>query len=73
MVASDQTLTAILVDDEINARENLRYLIETMCEDVLVVAEAATVDAAVQAIDKHHPQIVFLDIENASKKWLSVV
>lgn len=56
-------LRAVLVDDEINARENLQYLLEAFCKEVTVVAEAATVETAVAQIQKHQPDVVFLDIE----------
>jgi two-component system LytT family response regulator len=63
MIMADQKLTAILVDDEDRARNSLRLLIQNYCPEVEIVAEAANVPEAVLAINKHEPQVVFLDIE----------
>ncbi|CAM1344576.1 LytR/AlgR family response regulator transcription factor [Tenacibaculum amylolyticum] len=60
-------LKAILVDDEVNARENLRYLLGDFCKQVTIVGEASNVDDAVVIIEKEAPQLVFLDIEMPQK------
>lgn len=54
---------ALIVDDELNARENLRFLLEAFCKEVEVVSEATNVDEAIIEINKHQPNLVFLDIE----------
>lgn len=57
-------LTAIIVDDEKNARDVISYSIANFCATkVKVVGECANVDEAVKAINEHQPNIVFLDIE----------
>lgn len=61
------SLNAILVDDELNARENLRYLLDEFCKQVTIVGEASNVDDAVKIIEKENPQLVFLDIEMPQK------
>jgi two-component system LytT family response regulator len=66
-------LSAILVDDEINARENLRFLLKDFCENINVLAEAANVDEAVIQIKKYKPQIVFLDIEMPQKNGFQLL
>ena len=66
-------ISAILVDDEINARENLRFLLNDFCDNVNILAEAANVDEAVKAIKKHQPQIVFLDIEMPQKNGFQLL
>ena len=60
-------ISAILVDDEINARENLRILLNDFCDNINIIGEATNVDEAVTIIKKHQPQIVFLDIEMPQK------
>ncbi|MDO1500876.1 LytTR family DNA-binding domain-containing protein [Winogradskyella maritima] len=60
-------LKTLIVDDEVNARENLRFLLDFYCKNVEVVAEASNVDEAVEAINKLQPQLVFLDIEMPKK------
>jgi two-component system LytT family response regulator len=56
-------INAILVDDEKSGRENLSGLIHEHCPWVQLVGEADSVDAAIPLIEKHAPQLVFLDIE----------
>ena len=55
-------ITAILVDDELHGRENLRMIIENYCPEIEILGIA---DSAVQAkklIAIHQPDVVFLDI-----------
>lgn len=66
-------LSAILVDDEINARENLRYLLNDFCKNIDILDEASNVDEAVKSIKKHQPQIVFLDIEMPQKNGFQLL
>jgi two-component system LytT family response regulator len=56
-------LSALIVDDEKNGRENLAGLIQSHCQQIRIVAEAASVEQAIAAIQEHHPQLIFLDIE----------
>lgn len=58
-----QKLTAIIVDDEPNARIALRGLLLENFADVEVLAECKDIPEAVKAITKLKPAIVFLDIE----------
>lgn len=55
-------LRAIVIDDEPLARARLRKLIEQH-RDVEVVGEAGSGTEALSAIEQHHPDVVFLDIE----------
>jgi two-component system LytT family response regulator len=54
-------MTALLVDDERLARVRLRKLLVPHPQ-IEVVAEADSLDAAEAAIDRHRPQVIFLDI-----------
>ncbi len=56
-------ISALIVDDEKNGRENLAGLIRSHCLQIRVVAEAASVEQAIRAIQEHQPQLIFLDIE----------
>lgn len=56
-------LKTIVVDDEMPSREALVTYIRDFCPDVEIVAECDSVKSAYQSILKHHPQLVFLDIE----------
>lgn len=56
-------MNAIIIDDEESAREVLEALLEMNHSDVNIVDKCHDVDAAIQAIQKHSPDLVFLDIE----------
>ena len=56
-------LKAIVVDDEKPSREGLATYIRDLCPGVEIVAECDSVKTSYQSIVKHHPQLVFLDIE----------
>lgn len=66
-------LEAIIVDDEINARENLRYLLKEFCKNVVIKDEASNVNDAVELIKKHQPDVVFLDIEMPQKNGFQLL
>lgn len=53
----------IIIDDEINARESLRQLLEMYCSDAVVVGEADSVSSGIDSILQNNPDIVFLDIK----------
>jgi two-component system, LytTR family, response regulator len=66
-------LTAIIVDDELNARLSLRGILEEFYPNVNIVTEAKDVPEAVKAIHKYKPQIVFMDIEMPGYSGLSIL
>lgn len=55
-------ISALIVDDEQLARDELKYLLESV-GDVDVVAEGANGIDAVNLIERHHPDLVFLDVQ----------
>ena len=58
----NRKLTAIIVDDEEFARENLRMMVEDFCEDIILSGTASSANQARQLIDELNPDLVFLDI-----------
>jgi two-component system LytT family response regulator len=56
-------LKSVIVDDEEKSAENLRILLQDFCEDVEVSACCSNVDEAIEAIRKHQPDVVFLDVQ----------
>ena len=54
------SITALIVDDEELAREELKYLLDTT-GSVDVLAEGKNGGEAVELIRTHHPDVVFLD------------
>jgi two-component system LytT family response regulator len=55
-------ITAIIVDDEANARKALANMLEFYCPEVQLIGEAAAVQPALESIKQLQPQLVFLDI-----------
>ncbi|RJP63164.1 MAG: DNA-binding response regulator [Ignavibacteriales bacterium] len=55
-------LTAIIVDDELHGRENLKAIIENYCSEIEILGLADSVMAARNLVNIHNPNIVFLDI-----------
>lgn len=56
-------IRSIIIDDEQIGRELLADLLEEYCPNVSVVAHADSVQAAREAIQRHEPDLLFLDIE----------
>ncbi len=55
-------LTAIIVDDELHGRENLKKIIETYCREIEILGCADSVVNAKELVSAHKPDVVFLDI-----------
>ncbi len=55
--------TAVIIDDEAKGRLALKEKLRAYCSNVQLVAEAANGKEGIVAIEKHHPQVIFLDIE----------
>ncbi len=55
-------LSAIIVDDELHGRENLRVLLENYCPGIIVKGLASSVTEAITLVSEHRPEVVFLDI-----------
>ncbi|MBA3705917.1 MAG: response regulator, partial [Bacteroidetes bacterium] len=56
-------IKAIIVDDELGARESLSKMIEKNCKEIEIVAKADSMLKAYEAINNYQPDLVFLDIE----------
>lgn len=56
------SITALIVDDEELAREELKFLLDS-ATDVDVLAEGKNGVEAVDLIRTHHPDVVFLDVQ----------
>src|SRR5262245_41438508 len=54
---------AVIIDDEINCIEMLEWLLKTYCPAVTIDAMCDSGEKGVEAINKHKPDVVFLDIE----------
>lgn len=58
-----KSFNAIIIDDEAKARRIMESLIAEHCPQLQIVATADDVLSGVKAIQKHKPDVVFLDIE----------
>jgi two-component system, LytTR family, response regulator len=56
-------LSVIIIDDEAKGRMALREKLMTYCPQINIVAEADNGQDALILIEKHKPQLIFLDIE----------
>jgi two-component system LytT family response regulator len=56
-------IKGIIIDDEINSAELLEYLINENCPGISVVATDISPLKGIELIEKHKPDVVFLDIE----------
>jgi two-component system LytT family response regulator len=55
-------MRTIIIDDEKNARDTIRSMLEALADDVNIVAEADGVATGKKAIEKYKPDFVVLDI-----------
>jgi two-component system LytT family response regulator/two-component system response regulator LytT len=65
-------LTALIIDDEQLAREELKYLLDQV-GDIEVVAVGANGIEAVDLIGTHHPDMVFLDVQMPGLDGFAVI
>lgn len=66
-------IKAIIVDDEALAITSLSILIEEHFKNIEIVGTAGSVSQGVELVEKHRPDILFLDIEMPSGSGFEVV
>lgn len=66
------TISALIIDDEQLARDELAYLLESE-PDVDVVAQGANGIEAVELIEEYHPDLVFLDVQMPGLDGFAVI
>lgn len=66
-------IKAIIVDDEKNGAEVLQFLIQENCSNVQIVGMEHSVDSAISSIQKHKPDLVFMDIEMPTGTGFDVI
>lgn len=54
---------AIIIDDEAFNRLQLRFELEDLATEINIVAEAANGKEGISEIEKHQPDLIFLDVE----------
>jgi two-component system LytT family response regulator len=68
-----EALKIIIVDDEKRVRTSLRHLINMYFPTALIVAEAADVEEAYDAITMHNPDVVLLDIQLSGRSGFDLL
>src|SRR3974390_332729 len=66
------SLSALIIDDEQLARDELKYLLDSV-GDVDVVGQGANGIEAVELIEEHHPDLVFLDVQMPGLDGFAVI
>jgi len=56
-------MRTIIIDDEVNNIENLRFLIEKHCPKITFLVSAKNAAEARERIAEHQPDLIFLDIQ----------
>lgn len=66
------TVTAMIAEDEPLLRTELRETLATLWPELVIVAEAGDGAEAVREMDRHHPAVVFLDIQMPGLSGLEI-
>ena len=66
------SISALIIDDEQLARDELKYLLDSV-GGVEVVAQGANGIEAVDLIEEHHPDLVFLDVQMPGQDGFAVI
>ena len=67
------TLKALIVDDEFNARNNLKILIDEFCPELKIIGLVESAEEARIIIEKEKPDVVFLDIAMPKEDGFSLL
>ena len=65
-------ISALIIDDEQLARDELKYLLDQV-GGVDVAGEGANGIEAVDLIEEHHPDLVFLDVQMPGQDGFAVI
>lgn len=66
-------IRAILIDDDPENSEVLELMLDRVCLQVEIVAKCNSANAAIEAIQQHQPDLIFLDIEMPVKDGFEVL
>jgi len=66
-------MTAIIIDDELNARQTLSGLLALVAPEVVVLAEAKDTVEGKEYIEKLNPDLVFLDINMPGQSGIDFI
>lgn len=66
-------MKALIIDDEIKARDVLSLLVNQLCPNILEIETASSLEVGVKQIKTFKPDIVFLDIEMPEHSGLEII
>jgi two-component system LytT family response regulator/two-component system response regulator LytT len=66
------SISALIIDDEQLARDELKYLLNSV-GDIDVVGQGANGIEAIELIEEHHPDLVFLDVQMPGLDGFAVI
>jgi two-component system, LytTR family, response regulator len=66
-------IKALIIDDEVKARNVLRHYLESFVPEVTEIRQAESVDTALQLLYTYQPDIVFLDVEMPYKNGFQLL
>lgn len=56
-------IKAIIIDDEVHCLDTLSMLMSDYCPNVEIIKQCISAKQGIEAVENHHPALVFLDIE----------
>jgi two-component system LytT family response regulator len=56
-------MKALIIDDELNCRDNLKWMLEQYCPEITLIQSAGSANEARQVLEEYTPDVVFLDIQ----------
>lgn len=56
-------IRALIIDDETNARNAVKNMLNFYCKNIEVIGEADSIESGVKSINKFNPDLVFLDMK----------
>src|SRR4026207_287856 len=56
-------INAVLIDDEKHCLETLSMMLSRYCKEVNIIEQCGSAKKGLEAINRHKPDLVFLDIE----------
>lgn len=68
-----ENIKAIIVDDELAARQLLQQMLQEQFADIQVLAQCKDLPEGIKAIRKFEPDVVFLDIEMPNHSGLEIL
>ena len=66
-------IKALIIDDEVKARNVLRHYLESFVPEVMEIRQGESVDTALQLLYTYQPDIVFLDVEMPYKNGFQLL